>query len=152
MALSPTSYTPTPPPMPSATTSTGHPVQKSASVPTVTSSPIAAKNTIARPHRPERELQDKVYRKVAERMQAFNLAVSNEMDKLLAINRQLNDGEARIAQEQYTLQDMVHRLQSNIRVLESRESDIDQVIKTVNAMPDIAVDEALCGTTVVYNQ
>lgn len=85
-------------------------------------------------------------------MQAFNLAVSNEMDKLLAINRQLNDGEARIAQEQYTLQDMVHRLQSNIRVLESRESDIDQVIKTVNAMPDIAVDEALCGTTVVYNQ
>lgn len=85
-------------------------------------------------------------------MQAFNMAVSGEMDKLLVINRQLNDGENEIRHEQQTLQDMLRRLQDNIHVLKSRDQEIQEITDTVNAMPDMAVDEALCGTTIVYNQ
>lgn len=85
-------------------------------------------------------------------MQAFNMAVSGEMDKLLVINRQLNDGENEIRHEQQTLTDMLRRLQDNIHVLKSRDHEIQEITDTVNAMPDMAVDEALCGTTIVYNQ
>ena len=100
----------------------------------------------------ERELQEKLYRKVSDRMQAFNIAVSNEMDKLLIINRQLNDGELRIDQEHHTWTDIIRRLQDNIQILRTRGKEIEEITSTVNSMPDLAVDEALCGTTVVYNQ
>lgn len=85
-------------------------------------------------------------------MQTFNLTVSTEMDRLLMINRQLNEGEVRIEQEQQMLKDLAHRLRHNIEVLKRRGKEIEEVTSTVNAMPDISVDEALCGTTVVYNQ
>ncbi|KAI9315381.1 UEV domain-containing protein [Dichotomocladium elegans] len=100
----------------------------------------------------ERDLQYRLYRKVAERMQQFNLSVSAEMDRLLAINRQLNDGEVRIDHELQMWADLKRRLENNIQVLKIREKEIEEVISTVNAMPDMAVDEVLCGTTVVYNQ
>ncbi|KAI8147985.1 UEV domain-containing protein [Fennellomyces sp. T-0311] len=162
MSLSPGGYgTPptaqTPPPVPTTTTSSGAP--RSSSLPTLASRQAVA--PIPPPSLPssslpkgsrERELQENLYRKMTERMQAFNLAVSGEMDRLLMINRQLNDGEMRIDQEQHMWADMVRRLQDNIQLLRTRGKEIEEITSTVNAMPDLAVDEALCGTTVVYNQ
>lgn len=182
MSLSPQGYTSsTPPPMPTSTSSTGA-IHKPASLPALSpalanssitstapvnnSTPATSTKTApgaatppsrqalprTTPESRERDLQDRLYRKVAERMQAFNMAVSGEMDKLLIINRQLNDGENEIRHEQQTLQDMLRRLQDNIHVLKSRDQEIQEITDTVNAMPDMAVDEALCGTTIVYNQ
>ncbi|KAI9488515.1 UEV domain-containing protein [Zychaea mexicana] len=131
MSLSPGGYatppsaTHTPPPVPTSTTSTGG-APRSSSVPamskpppTTTATTAAAAAAAAVPPPPpslpasslsknsrERELQENLYRKVSERMQAFNLAVSSEMDRLLMINRQLNDGELRIDQEQHMWTDM----------------------------------------------
>ncbi|KAJ8657386.1 hypothetical protein O0I10_006941 [Lichtheimia ornata] len=182
MSLSPQGYTSsTPPPMPTSTSSTSA-IHKPASLPalspalansSITTTTSAAMNNSTpatsaapgaatppprqalprtTPESRERDLQDRLYRKVAERMQAFNMAVSGEMDKLLVINRQLNDGENEIRHEQQTLTDMLRRLQDNIHVLKSRDHEIQEITDTVNAMPDMAVDEALCGTTIVYNQ
>ncbi|KAI9263185.1 UEV domain-containing protein [Phascolomyces articulosus] len=157
----------TPPPIPTATTSTGG-APRSSSVPAMPKArqPTTPTSATIPPHTPssslpssslpresqERELQENLYRKVSDRMQAFNIAVSNEMDKLLMINRQLNDGEFRIDQEQQVLMGMIRRLQDNIQILRTRGKEIEEITSTVNSMPDLAVDEALCGTTVVYNQ
>lgn len=85
-------------------------------------------------------------------MQLFNMNLSNEMDHLLMVNRSLNDGEARIDQEYQTLNAYAHHLRKNIDILKERNRAIEEVTQTVNAMPDIRVDEELCGTTVVHNQ
>ncbi|KAI7851672.1 UEV domain-containing protein [Circinella umbellata] len=168
----------TPPPIPTTTTSTGigGSTPRSSSVPTMPNNtrqpttptsttlpstgpippPSSVSSTLPSSSLPresrERELQEKLYRKVSDRMQAFNIEVSNEMDKLLIINRQLNDGELRIDQEQHTWTDIIRRLQDNIQILKTRGKEIEKITSTVNSMPDLAVDEALCGTTVVYNQ
>lgn len=97
-------------------------------------------------------LHEQLYRKVAERMQAFHMDISADMDDLLNVNRQLNDGEIQLQNEQRALQDLRERFQTNSGILQSRTVDIDKVINDVNAMPDVSVDEALSGTTVVYNQ
>lgn len=97
-------------------------------------------------------LQETLYRKVADKLQQHNVSVSGEMDKLLLQNRQLNEGELSIENEFRALSDIKERLKYNNLVLETRSTEIDTVIEQVNAMPDVQVDEALCGTTVVANQ
>ncbi|CAO3608256.1 unnamed protein product [Mucor hiemalis] len=98
------------------------------------------------------KLQETLYRKVADRLQQYNVSVSGDMDKLLLQNRQLNEGELSIEQEYRALCDIKERLKYNNLVLETRSKEIDEVTEEVNAMPDVQVDEALCGTTVVANQ
>lgn len=97
-------------------------------------------------------LQETLYRKVADKLQQYNVSVSGDMDKLLLQNRQLNEGELSIEQEYRALCDIKERLKYNNVVLETRSKEMDQVTEKVNAMPDVQVDEALCGTTVVANQ
>ncbi|KAI7889167.1 Vps23 core domain-containing protein [Mucor mucedo] len=97
-------------------------------------------------------LQETLYRKVADRLQQHNLSVSGEMDKLLLQNRLLNEGELNIENEYRALSDIKERLRYNNLILETRSKEIDTVIKQVNNTPDVQVDEALCGTTVVANQ
>jgi ESCRT-I complex subunit TSG101 len=97
-------------------------------------------------------LQELLYRKVADKLQQYNVSVSGDMDKLLLQNRQLNEGELSIEQEYRALCDIKERLKYNNMVLETRSKEIDEVTEKVNAMPDVQVDEALCGTTVVANQ
>jgi ESCRT-I complex subunit TSG101 len=97
-------------------------------------------------------LQETLYRKVADKLQQYNVSVSGDMDKLLLQNRQLNEGELSIEQEYRALCDIKERLNYNNLVLETRSKEIDEVTEKVNAIPDVQVDEALCGTTVVANQ
>lgn len=98
------------------------------------------------------KLQQSLYGKVADRLQQYNVSVSGDMDKLLLQNRQLNEGELSIEQEYRALCDIKERLKCNNLVLETRSKEIDKITEDVNAMPDVQVDEALCGTTVVANQ
>lgn len=98
------------------------------------------------------KLQQSLYGKVADRLQQYNVSVSGDMDKLLLQNRQLNEGELSIEQEYRALCDIKERLKYNNLVLETRSKEIDKITEDVNAMPDVQVDEALCGTTVVANQ
>ncbi|KAI8076831.1 Vps23 core domain-containing protein [Halteromyces radiatus] len=172
--MSPNSYGPSP----VNSTSNSH-ISKSESLPTMAStyphqqSSLQAQSQNMQPHQQqsqqsqqlyhhhsdtpfmenkEKELQNQLYRKVAERIQTFHVDISTEMDELLMVNRQLNDGEIQLSNEMHVLQDLRERLHTNIGILQSRTSDIDQIIADVNAMPDVSVDEALSGTTVVYNQ
>lgn len=97
-------------------------------------------------------LQRQVYRKLAERMKDFKMSVSVDMDRLLEANKQLNMGEQQLAYEQQVLVDVKQRLQSNIELVKQKNKDVDKTLEEVNALPDVVVDESLCGTTVVYNQ
>ena len=97
-------------------------------------------------------IQESLYRKVTDKLQQYNVSVSGDMDRLLLQNRQLNEGEISIDQEFRALTDIKERLKYNNMVLDSRSKEIDQVTEKVNGIPDVQVDEALCGTTVVANQ
>lgn len=97
-------------------------------------------------------IQESLYRKVTDKLQQYNVSVSGDMDRLLLQNRQLNEGEISIDQEVRALTDIKERLKYNNLVLESRSKEIVDVTEKVNGIPDVQVDEALCGTTVVANQ
>lgn len=97
-------------------------------------------------------IQESLYRKVTDKLQQYNMSVSGDMDRLLLQNRQLNEGEISIDQEFRALTDIKERLKYNNQVLESRSKEIVDVTEKVNGTPDVQVDEALCGTTVVANQ
>jgi ESCRT-I complex subunit TSG101 len=125
-------------------------LSKSNSLPSIASMPYPPSST--RPLDNSNNIQDTLYRKVADKLQQYNVSVSGDMDKLLLQNRQLNEGEISIEQEYRALNDIKERLKYNNMVLETRSKEIDQVTEQVNSMPDVQVDEALCGTTVVANQ
>ncbi|KAG1344963.1 hypothetical protein G6F62_004308 [Rhizopus arrhizus] len=138
---------------PSSTTS------KSASLPTI--SPMPAPHVPSPPARPNttdsytmnnKNLHEALYRKLTDRIQQYNVSLSGEMDKLLIQNRQLNEGEAIIEKEYRALSDLKERLQFNQLVLETRSKEVDDIINKVNAMPDVQIDETICGTSVVGNQ
>lgn len=97
-------------------------------------------------------MQDALYKKVTDRLQQYNLSISGDMDKLLLQNRQLNEGEMSIEQEFRALTNIRERIIYNNAVLEKKSQEIDDITEKVNTMPDVQVDEALCGTTVVANQ
>ncbi|KAI8371583.1 UEV domain-containing protein [Radiomyces spectabilis] len=138
MSLNPTG------PNPTASSSTGS-IPKSSSFPVMpTASDYATRGRSA--------VHDKLYRKVLENMQSFNMTISAEMDRLLMVNRQLNDGEMAINHEEKMLLDARQKLEYNINLLKTRSKDIEETTDKVNNIPDIEVDEALSGTTVVYNQ
>ncbi|SAM06417.1 hypothetical protein [Absidia glauca] len=159
LSLSPNTYGPTP----VSSTSSSH-LSKSSSLPTIASTYPQPPQQPPQQQQPTSTLMntttsanattlhEQLYRKVAERMQAFHMDISADMDDLLNVNRQLNDGEIQLQNEQRVLQDLRERFQTNSGILQSRTVDIDKVINDVNAMPDVSVDEALSGTTVVYNQ
>ncbi|KAH8548993.1 UEV domain-containing protein [Umbelopsis sp. PMI_123] len=125
--------------------------QNSASPPTRASpgQPIVAQAPSAGDLTP---LQQQVYRKLVDRMKDFKINVSVEMDRLLEANRQLNIGENQIAYEHQVLMDVKQRLQNNIEVVKQKNKDLEKTVEELNDIPDIEVDESLCGTTVVYNQ
>ncbi|KAI7901444.1 Vps23 core domain-containing protein [Cokeromyces recurvatus] len=100
----------------------------------------------------EDDIQKALYRKVTERLQHYNVSISGDMDKLLIQNRQLNEGELCIEQEFRALNDIKDRLKYNNSILEKGLKEIDPIIERVNSMPDVQVDETICGTTVVANQ
>ncbi|CAM0137856.1 unnamed protein product [Umbelopsis sp. WA50703] len=97
-------------------------------------------------------LQQQAYRKLVDRMKDFELSISVDMDRLLEANRQLNDGEQQIGYEQRLLTDVKQRLQNNIDLVQHKNQEIEKTLEQVNNLPDVVVDESLCGTTVVYNQ
>ncbi|CEP17523.1 hypothetical protein [Parasitella parasitica] len=97
-------------------------------------------------------IQETLYRKVTDKLQQYNVSISGDMDRLLLQNRQLNEGEISIDQEFRALNDIKERLKYNNLILESKSKEINLVIEKVNGMPDVQVDEALCGTTLVTNQ
>lgn len=104
------------------------------------------------PNSEHSSLHNQLYRKVAERLQQHKMSVSEEVDKLLRQNQQLAGAGMTIEQIYRASTSIKQALEHNNRVLEAKSKEIDQVIEKVNAMPDVQVDEALCGTTVVANQ
>lgn len=135
------------------------PVSNSASLPALptmsmphVSSPPVRHNTVDGYTSNNKNLHDVLYRKLTDRLQQYNLSLSREIDNLLIQNRQLNEGEASIEQEYRALCDLRERLNFNNLVLETRSKEIDEITEQVNAMPDVQIDETLCGTSVVGNQ
>ncbi|KAI9007906.1 UEV domain-containing protein [Phycomyces nitens] len=159
MSLSPSDYTahttlPVPTPTPTPLSSTSTPI-----APTSSPAPVSAAPTVSPAARPAAvpptdmgDLQDRLCRKVAERMEQFNQVISRDIDSLLMTNRQLNDGDIQIEHEQRMLIDIRERLKNNIQVISKKTIELDEAITTANAIPDVSMDEAIYGTTVVYNQ
>ncbi|KAI8370042.1 UEV domain-containing protein [Choanephora cucurbitarum] len=119
---------------------------------TSTSTSLLSTPTTIPPNSDHSSLHNQLYRKVAERLQQHKMSVSEEIDKLLRQNQQLAGAGMTIEQIYRASTSIKQALEHNNRVLEAKSKEIDQVIEKVNAMPDVQVDEALCGTTVVANQ
>lgn len=85
-------------------------------------------------------------------MKEFKMHVSVDMDRLLEANKQLNMGEHQIAYEHQLLTDVKQRLQNNIEIVKQKNTELEKTVEDLSAIPDVEVDESLCGTTVVYNQ
>ncbi|KAI8879563.1 UEV-domain-containing protein [Backusella circina FSU 941] len=83
-----------------------------------------------------------LYQKLMTRLQDYN---KTDVNLLMDHNRQLKSGELNIEQEYRTFMDLKERLVFNNQVLDVRANEIDAITAKVNAMPDVAVDEALCG-------
>jgi ESCRT-I complex subunit TSG101 len=109
------------------------------------SSPSPTTNNI------ETDNKEALYQKIMTRLQQYNMSMT-DVNQLMDQNRQLKTGDLNIEQEYRTLMDLRERLLFNNQVLDVRANEIDDVTSKVNAMPDIAIDEAVCGTTVVSNQ
>ncbi|RCH81464.1 hypothetical protein CU098_007615, partial [Rhizopus stolonifer] len=99
-----------------------------------------------------KSLHEVLYKKLTDKIQQYNVSLSGDMDKLLYQNRQLNEGDAMIEKEHRTLCDVKERLRFNQLVLETRSKEIQDITDKVNTMPDVQIDETICGTSVVGNQ
>ncbi|CAO3693380.1 unnamed protein product [Rhizopus stolonifer] len=99
-----------------------------------------------------KSLHEAFYKKLTDKIQQYNVSLSGDMDKLLYQNRQLNEGDAMIEKEHRTLCDVKERLRFNQLVLETRSKEIQDITDKVNTMPDVQIDETICGTSVVGNQ
>ncbi|CAO3661339.1 unnamed protein product [Rhizopus stolonifer] len=125
-----------------------HPISKSASVPLphVTSTPIRSNTTDGINMGKSRH--DLLYKRLMDRLHSY----SKSSETYLIQNRQLCEAEASIEHEYKILCDVKERLQFNQGVLETRSVEIEKITKQVNIMPDVQIDETLCGTSVVGNQ
>ncbi|KAL1914821.1 uncharacterized protein VTP21DRAFT_7913 [Calcarisporiella thermophila] len=97
-------------------------------------------------------LQQEVYEKLQGRLQEFNAQVSHDMEQLLATNRLLNEGEARIEEEKRVMEDLDKKIELNMVILKRKCDEIQETIDKASQIPEMQVDELICGTTVVYNQ
>ncbi|KAI9276259.1 UEV domain-containing protein [Sporodiniella umbellata] len=138
MHLSPKT-TPSIPPMPTPHTASPH-----LSSPTVVNGTVEINSN--------KNLHETLYKKLTDKIQQYNVSLSGDMDKLLYQNRQLNEGDIMIENEYRTLNDVKERLRFNQHVLETRSKEIQENTDRVNAMPDVQIDETICGTSVVGNQ
>lgn len=98
------------------------------------------------------KLQIEVYEKVEARCESYHEQAQQEIEKIATQSEQLNNGERLVELEKLQLIEVSKKLQEKIDVLEVRCAELDRLVEQANNMPEVSVDDILCGTTIVYNQ
>ncbi|KAJ3074811.1 hypothetical protein HK102_005723 [Quaeritorhiza haematococci] len=108
------------------------------------------------PSDPKRVRLETLRQAVREKLRAaqreFNARTPAEIDALLVANKQLNEGEARIAEVCRQLREEEQKVRQNIEILSVKNRELIELIEALKKEPDINIDEIVHGATVVYNQ
>ncbi|KAI8805936.1 UEV domain-containing protein [Cladochytrium replicatum] len=75
-----------------------------------------------------------------------------QIDNLLITNRQLQEGEAQVGEIMRKLKDEEQKVLLNIELLTVKNRELADNVAQIKQQPDPNIDEAIWGTTIVYNQ
>ncbi|PKY38505.1 UEV-domain-containing protein [Rhizophagus irregularis] len=98
------------------------------------------------------KLQSMVYDKVKHKCEEYVQKTSPELNRNMSIGEHLNQDQERIIEERKQLIEKDVRIREKTEILRGKIAEIDKLIEQAKNMPDVSVDDILCGTTIVYNQ
>lgn len=98
------------------------------------------------------KLQSMVYDKVKHKCEEYVQKTSPELNRNMSIGEHLNQDQERIIEERKQLIEKDARIKEKTEILRGKIAEIDKLIEQAKNMPDVSVDDILCGTTIVYNQ
>ncbi|KAJ3215813.1 hypothetical protein HDU67_010306 [Dinochytrium kinnereticum] len=93
-------------------------------------------------------LRDRIL--TAETSRRARLATDHE--RLVGINRRLNEGDARLRDLMRRLEDEKAKVKNSTDILVAKNTEIRGFVDQLSAEPEVSVDDLLEGGTVVYNQ
>ncbi|CAG8775771.1 15144_t:CDS:1, partial [Acaulospora morrowiae] len=98
------------------------------------------------------KLQSDVYDKVKQSCLEDFQRSSPEIHKIMAIGEKLSQSQENVEQERKGLLDLESKINEKTDYVKSKIAEIDKLIEQAKNMPEVSVDDVLCGTTIVYNQ
>ncbi|CAG8562408.1 13650_t:CDS:2, partial [Ambispora leptoticha] len=98
------------------------------------------------------KLQVDVYEKLEDSWSFYHEKAILEINKIMSLSEQLNNSEAQSEDEKRQLKELQNQLQEKIDYMKAKNSEVDRLIEQATNIPEISVDDVLCGTTIVYNQ
>jgi ESCRT-I complex subunit TSG101 len=98
------------------------------------------------------KLQSAVYDKVKQKCEEYVITTSPELNKNMSIGEHLNKNQEFIKEERRQLAEKEAKIKEKTEFLKEKIAEIDKLIEKAKNMPEVSVDDVLCGTTIVYNQ
>lgn len=98
------------------------------------------------------KLQSAVYDKVKQKCEEYVIKTSPELNRNMSIGELLNKNQEYIEEERSQLAEKEARIKDKTEFLKGRIAEIEKLIEQAKNMPEVSVDDVLCGTTIVYNQ
>ncbi|CAG8561658.1 12838_t:CDS:2 [Ambispora gerdemannii] len=98
------------------------------------------------------KLQVDIYEKIERDWSYYHENATLEINKMMSLSEQLNNSEKQIEKEKKQLIELQNQLQEKIDYIKAKSSEVDRLIEQASNIPEISVDDVLCGTTIVYNQ
>ncbi|CAG8707955.1 19074_t:CDS:2 [Dentiscutata erythropus] len=98
------------------------------------------------------KLQSAVYEKVKNTCNEYFEISTPEIHRIMGFGEQLNTSKERINQEREHLFNLENKIKEKTEILKNKVAEVDKLIEKVTNMPEVSVDDILCGTTIVYNQ
>ncbi|CAI2168741.1 4442_t:CDS:2 [Funneliformis geosporum] len=97
-------------------------------------------------------LQSSVYDKVKQKCEEYVEKLSPEFHRIMSFGEHLNQSQELIKEERRQLVDKETKIKEKAEFLNGKITEIDKLIEQAKNMPEVSVDDILCGTTIVYNQ
>ncbi|CAH1759244.1 2980_t:CDS:2 [Entrophospora sp. SA101] len=93
-------------------------------------------------------LQIMVYDKVRRKCEEYVEIASPEFHMIMSIGEKLNQNQILIEEERKQLFECETKIKKKTEILKNKISEIDKLIEHVKNMPEISVDDILCGSTI----
>ncbi|CAG8476415.1 10558_t:CDS:2 [Funneliformis mosseae] len=98
------------------------------------------------------QLQSSVYDKVKQKCEEYVEKSSPEFHRIMSFGEHLNQSQEIIKEERRQLVDKETKIKEKTEFLKGKIAEVDKLIEQAKNMPEVSVDDFLCGTTIVYNQ
>ncbi|RHZ66644.1 hypothetical protein Glove_306g36 [Diversispora epigaea] len=112
--------------------------------------PIPSLSTIQNPE--YLKLQSAVYDKVKSCCNEYLERSLPQLNKIMAIGEDLSKSQELIRQDKANLIELEKVLDNKMDFVKMKITEIDKIIEQAKNIPEVSVDDILCGTTIVYNQ